>query len=255
MRRRLWRDPVPPRRLNPDFPPWLQEVILRCLESNPAWRYPTASQLAFDLSHPDQVKLTAHSERLRRDPLTAVLRRRFNTDLTRPSGPPALGARLASAPIVAVAVDLADEYADLNDALRRTAARILTPLPSARLACISVLKLGRMTIDTALDEDGHNKHIDRLVALRHWAEPLKLDADRLTVHVIEAIDPASAVVKFVQDNRVDHVIIGARQNSLQRKLLGSVSAHVAATAPCTVTVVRPPRVVEAPEPVDGGPAR
>ena len=255
MRRRLWRDPVPPRRLNPDFPPWLQEVVLRCLESNPAWRYPTASQLAFDLSHPDQVKLTARSERLRRDPLTAVLRRRFNTDLTRPSGPPALGARLASAPIVAVAVDLADEYADLNDALRRTAARILTPLPSARLACISVLKLGRMTIDTALDEDGHNKHIDRLVALRHWAEPLKLDADRLTVHVIEAIDPASAVVKFVQDNRVDHVIIGARQNSLQRKLLGSVSAHVAATAPCTVTVVRPPRVVEAPEPVDGGPAR
>ena len=34
MRRRLWRDPVPPRRLKSDYPLWLQEVVLRCLESN-----------------------------------------------------------------------------------------------------------------------------------------------------------------------------------------------------------------------------
>ena len=55
MRRRLWRDPDPPRRLRPDYPPWLQEIVLRCLEIEPAWRFPTAAQLAFDLSHPDQV--------------------------------------------------------------------------------------------------------------------------------------------------------------------------------------------------------
>ena len=59
MRRRLWRDPVPPRRLRPDYPPWLQEIVLRCLEIEPGWRYPTAAQLAFDLSHPNEVKLTA----------------------------------------------------------------------------------------------------------------------------------------------------------------------------------------------------
>ena len=41
---------------------------------------------------------------------------------------------------------------------------------------------------------------------------------------------------------VDHIIIGARQNSLVRTLLGSVSAKVAAEASCTVTVVRPPRL-------------
>src|SRR6202007_977479 len=78
MRRRLWRDPQPPRRLKGDYPPWLQEVVLRCLEIDPAWRYPTASQLAFDLGHPDQVKLTARAEKLQRDPLTTVWRRRFN---------------------------------------------------------------------------------------------------------------------------------------------------------------------------------
>jgi eukaryotic-like serine/threonine-protein kinase len=242
MRRRLWRDPVPPRQLKSDYPPWLQEIVLRCLEIEPAWRYPTAAQLAFELSHPGQVKLTKRSERLKRDPLTTVLRRRFNKDLTRSITLPATAAQIASAPIIAVAVDPTEGSAQLNDALRTTAARILASVPAARLACLNVLKQGRITIDLTLDEEGHNKRIDRLVALRHWAEPLKLADDRLTVHVLEAVDPARAILEFAQANHVDHIVIGARQNSLLRNLLGSVSAKVAAEAPCTVTVVRPARV-------------
>src|SRR3974390_892335 len=66
VRRRLWRDPVPPRHLKSDYPAWLQEIVLRCLEIEPAWRYQTMAQLAFNLSHQDQVKLTSRSERLRR---------------------------------------------------------------------------------------------------------------------------------------------------------------------------------------------
>ncbi len=239
MRRRLWRDPVPPRGLRGDYPPWLQEIVLRCLEIEPAWRYPTAAQLAFDLSHPTQVKLTKRSERLKRDPLTTVLRRRFNQDATRPRTKQALAAQLSSAPIVAVAIDLAEGSAALNDALRTTAGRILATLPAARLACLNVLKQGRLTIDFTLDEQGHNRQIDRLVGLRHWAEPLKLQEPRLTVHVLEAVDPAAAILEFAQANRIDHILIGARQSSLMRTLLGSVSAKVAAEALCTVTVVRP----------------
>jgi eukaryotic-like serine/threonine-protein kinase len=248
MRRRLWRDPVPPRQLKSDYPLWLQEIVLRCLEIQPAWRFPTAAQLAFELSHPGQVKLTKRSERRQRDPLTTVLRRRFNKDLTRSIMLPAIAAQLASAPIVAVAVDPAEGSAQLNDALRVTTARILATLPAARLACLNVLKLGRITIDSTLDEQGHNKRIDRLVALRHWAEPLKLADDRLTAHVLEAVDPARAILEFATANHVDHIVIGARQNSLLRNLLGSVSAKVAAEAPCTVTVVRPARAEETEKP-------
>src|ERR1700704_5433790 len=69
MRRRLWRDPYPPRRLRGDYPPWLQEIVLRCLEIEPVWRHPTAAQLAFELGNPGQIKLTARSERLKRDPI------------------------------------------------------------------------------------------------------------------------------------------------------------------------------------------
>jgi eukaryotic-like serine/threonine-protein kinase len=242
MRRRLWRDPYPPRKLKADYPPWLQEIVLRCLEIDPAWRYPTASQLAFELSHPDQVKLTTRSERLNRDPITTVWHRRFNGNVIRSRGPSAVAAQLASGPIVAVALDAKEGSAELNEALRITADRFLKTVPSARLACLNVLKLGRVTIDRTLDEEGNNKHVDRLVTLRHWASPLKLDESRLTVHVLEAIDPAAAILEFVAANHVDHIIIGARQNSLVRALLGSTSAKVAAEAPCTVTVVRPPRL-------------
>src|SRR5712671_5956029 len=242
MRRRLWRDPHPPRKLKPDYPPWLQEVVLRCLEIEPVWRHPTAAQLAFELGNPDQIKLTARSERLKRDPISTVWRRRFNRGLIQPKPKADLAAQLAACPILAVALDTAEGSEPLNEALRVTAQRILATLPSARLACLNVLKLGRVTIDRTLDEQGNNKHIDRMVTLRHWASPLKLDENRLTVHVLEAIDPAAAILEFAEVNHVDHIVIGARQNSLVRTLLGSVSAKVAAEAPCTVTVVRPPRL-------------
>ena len=205
------------------------------------WRHPTASQLAFELSNPDQIKLTARSERLKRDPISTVWRRRFNRGLTQPKPKADLAAQLAACPILTVALDTAEGSEPLNEALRVTVGRILATLPSARLACLNVLKLGRVTIDRTLDEQGNNKHIDRLVTLRHWASPLKLDESRLTVHVLEAVDPAAAILEFADVNHVDHIVIGARQNSFVRTLLGSVSSKVAAEAPCSVTVVRPPR--------------
>jgi eukaryotic-like serine/threonine-protein kinase len=241
MRRRLWRDPYPPRQLSKDYPPRLQEIVLRCLEIEPAWRYPTASQLAFELAHPDQVKLTARSERLKRDPLTTVWRRRFNGNLVQPRRPSAVAAQLAASPIVAVAIDVTEGSDELNGALRTTVERILKTSPLARLACLNVLKLGRVTIDRTLDEEGNNKHVGRLVTLKHWATPLKLDESRLTVHVLEAVDAAGAILEFASANHVDHIVIGAGQNSLVRTLLGSTSAKVASEAPCTVTVVRLPR--------------
>jgi serine/threonine protein kinase len=118
MKRRLWRDPQPPRQLRADYPPWLQEIVLRCLEIEPVWRYPTAFQLAFDLGNPDQVRLTARSERLTRDPLTTVWRRRFNRELTLPKPKSDIAAQLASSPIVAVALDTEEGSEELNTALR-----------------------------------------------------------------------------------------------------------------------------------------
>lgn len=76
---------------------------------------------------------------------------------------------------------------------------------------------------------------------------LKLEPHRFSAHILEAVDPANAILEFVGANHVDHIIIGARKDSLLRNLLGSVSAKVAAEAPCTVTVVRPARSEQAGE--------
>jgi nucleotide-binding universal stress UspA family protein len=110
--------------------------------------------------------------------------------------------------------------------------------PGARIACINVLKSALLTLDTSLDEQGRNRHVQRLLELQHWARPMGLQEGRITFHVLEAADVADAILDYARANRVDHVVLGARAGSLSRRLLGSVSGKVAAEAPCTVTVVR-----------------
>ena len=242
LKRRLWRDPVPPRRLRPDCPPWLQEVILRCLEVHPAWRFPTAAHLAVALQHPDQIKLTARSERLKQDALTTVLRRRFaDHDWVIPKAKTPTR-HDGDAPILAVAIDLSVEAAPIAETLRTMVARMLDTLPGARVACLNVLKLGRITLDQTLDAQGRNIHHQRLVELRNWAIPLELEEGRISFHVLQSPDPASAILQYTNANHVDHLVIGARASSLRRSLLGSVSSQVAAQAPCTVTVARSRRL-------------
>jgi nucleotide-binding universal stress UspA family protein len=242
LKRRIWRDPVPPRRLQADCPPWLQEIILRCLEVHPAWRYPTAGHLAMALTHPAEVKLTARSERMKRDAFTTVMRRRFSgLQLTLPAAKPPSG-HDGDAPILAVAVDLSKAAAPVAEALRTLLARMIPALPGARIACLNVLKQGRITLDTTLDDQGRNIHHQRLVELRNWAEGLHLEEGRLSFHVLASPDPAGAILQFVGANHVDHVVMGARASSWRRTLLGSVSSQVASQAPCTVTIVRSRRL-------------
>jgi len=244
LHQRLWRDPVPPRKLRPDYPPWLQEIVLRCLEVDPARRHPTAAQLAFDLYHSDQVKLTARSERLERDPWSAVIRRRFNPEEAPSVLKRAVASQISAAPIVAVAIDLAEGSEALAEALRTTVRRMGETVPGARFACLNVLKQHRIELDRTLDDEGQNKHLKRLIELKHWAQPLAMDENRLTFHVLEAVDPASAILEYARANPVDQIVLGARRDSALRNILGSVSGEVVAKAPCTVTVVRPPRALD-----------
>jgi len=238
LKQRLWKDPVPPRKLNPAIPPWLQEIILRCLEVKAGRRHPTAAQLAHDLRHPDQVPHTARSEKMERDGFFATLRRKGEQPMSLIDEPPARESEASDAPIVTMAVNLDDMTPDLADKLRRTGLRILERSPDARLSVLNVLKLNRIALDQTLDEQGNNKHVQRLVSLKDWARPMQLEPGRITYHVLEAVDPAETILDYARVNNVDHIVMGARANSTIRKILGSVSGKVAMEAPCTVTVVR-----------------
>lgn len=238
LRRRLWRDPLPPRAHNPQIQPWLQEVILRCLEVDPAARYATAAQLAFDLQHPDQVTLTARANKLRADPWPMVMRRWFKAIGIEPRPQQSASTQLAQAPIIVVAIDLENGSEALAETLRVTTNRIFLTEPGARLACVTVQKTNRIGMDVVVDKEGQNLHVKHLVGLKHWARPLNIAADRITYHVLEAPDAAAAIIEYARSNDVDHIVIGSRGSSALRRYLGSVSSQVVAQADCTVTVVK-----------------
>lgn len=252
LKRRVWWDPAPPRKLNPNVPPWLQEIILRCLSVDPEARHPTAAQLAFDLTHPEQVHLTPRASKVARDPWSMRIKRRFHPEAFRPvvQRGQLLAAKINTAPIVAVAVDVAESQQDLTDALRTTVERILSTVPDARLACLNVLKTNLLTPDQTLDASGHSIHVHRLVQLKDWSRAMQIAPERISYHVLEAVDPGAAILDYVNANRVDHIVLGARTDARFRNILGSVSIEIVQKAPCTVTVVRKQRNVT----VEGEPA-
>ncbi|HOV58307.1 MAG TPA: bifunctional serine/threonine-protein kinase/universal stress protein [Rhodanobacteraceae bacterium] len=241
LRRRLYRDPLPPRALKPELPRWLQEVILRCLEVDADARYASAAQLAFDLQHPAQVALSPRAERTARDGLFARWRRWFRAIGHEPEHRVEANRASTLAPIVVAAIDVIHGEEALAEALRTAVARHLATGPGVRLACVTVQRVPRIGMDTAVDREGRNRHVKRLVALKNWARPLELPPERLSFHVLEAPDAADALLDYARNNRVDHIVMGARASSSLRRFLGSVSARVVAEAPCSVTVVRATR--------------
>ena len=243
LRRRLYIEPVPPRAIDPDIPPWLQEVILRCLEIKPERRYQSAAELAHDLQHPDEVPLTQRSQRQERSNALRRFKRWFFANTSDASPAPAPSQEQTSlGPIIMAAVDIQNATPGLLAQLRETVRRTVQTEPGARLACVSVMRTARIGMDALTDHEGKSVHVKQLIGLRHWARPisrsLKLEDGQLTFHVLEAPDPANAIIDFAGKNHVDHIVMGARGNSALRRYLGSVSAQVVAEADCSVTVVR-----------------
>jgi eukaryotic-like serine/threonine-protein kinase len=234
LRQRLWMDPVPPRARQPELPEWLQEVILRCLEPDPAERYPSAAAIAADLEHPERVTVTERGRRLK----AAGSRRRMARWVRQLRyGQISLGPALEpGAHVVLVAVATQHTNEERNEALREEARRLVTP--GMRLACVAIIK-------PASDPAGAvrgttSERIRHLVLLRHWSEGLNLPPGQVTHHVIESGDAAGALLDYARRNHVEQVLIGAPPRDVALSgLVGTVAMKVMAHAPCTVTIVRP----------------
>ena len=240
MRQRLWMDPTPLRKLQPKFPPWLQEIIMRCIEPEAAKRYPSAAHLAFDLRHPDHVILT---ERGRKTEST-----RFMTHFKRwlkaagmdymPSALPVQ--QLTEVPIVMVALPHNDAQDVVLYALRQTVENALGTRPGAKLACVTVIsdKETHTTSDDKSETSVHRKYLSRL---RHWAQPLDLTGHQASYHVLESGNVAQALVDYAVGNHVSVIVLGAAtQGLILQRLVTTVPIKVAMSAPCTVILVKQP---------------
>ncbi|GEJ56839.1 bifunctional serine/threonine-protein kinase/universal stress protein [Anaeromyxobacter diazotrophicus] len=240
LRKRLFRDPIPPRALEPSVPPWLQEIVLRCLEPDARQRHASAAQVAFDLTHPDQVALGERAARLRRRAGLRALLRWLRAAGLEPAPPARPSAQLSTAPIVVAAVATSHGNEAQFEALREVVARLLAPRGETRLACVTVVRPAPELGGATPDDAASRQRIKHLVLLRHWAEPLHLPPGRVSFHVLESADPAAALVDYARVNQVDHVVLGAPPPDLPFKgLLGTIPTRVALEAPCTVSIVRP----------------
>ena len=224
VRNRLWLDPVPPSAHWPDVPPWLQEIILRCLEPKPELRYQSAALVAFDLRNPEQLTLTARATKSKRARFFQQVRR-----FLKARGE--YGARLrlphviiSRSPIIMVAVDTTNPDDELQPAIRRVAAQVLSLNKEFRLIAVSVFA-------PPPPSQSASTHVEHLVRLRHWVDPLAMTKQRLSLHAIESDNPAEALVEFARVNHVDLIILGWD---------ATVAAKVTASAQCSVHVVRVP---------------
>jgi len=246
MRRRLWDDPLPPRALVPATPGWLQEIILRCLEVEPEARYPSAAQLAFDLTHPQQVVITERGRRLRRIGFGARLRRWFRAAGWEPGPCPPPSTRVTQAPIVLAAVATQHQNPARFEALRTSVRQILGLDQSTRLACVTVIPPPSALGGATEEESASGIHLQHQVELRHWAESLALPPHRVSFHVLESSDPARALVDYAKANHVNNIVIGAPPpESAASRLRPAVATRVMLDAPCTVTIVRAPSAAQA----------
>jgi nucleotide-binding universal stress UspA family protein len=238
LRKRLYRDPLPPRAIVPATPGWLQEIILRCLEVDARERYASAEQLAFDLANPSRVVLTERSSRRRRAHWWTVLRRRAQAARFEPAPCPSRSSQPRAAQVVAVALAPHETDTALRPALLAAARRVLTADTRCRIACLTVVPPAAALSGEGEENSATGRHIRRLIDLRRWAKPLELPEDRLTYHVLESDKPALALVDYVKMNDVDQILIGAGSRGAPR-LFAGVCAYVVAEATCSVTVVRP----------------
>jgi len=238
LRRRLYRDPVPPRALVPDIPEWLQEVILHCLEVDARQRYSSAAQVGFDLDHPDQVAIGERGQRTRRKNPWQVFLRWVIAAGFEPAACPHVAAHLSSAPIILAAIATGHTNEARNHALQEAIRRALASEHDSRLVLATVINPSTISSEVSEKDTATSRHIQNIVQMRQWIQPLRIPPQRISFHVFENNDPADALVEYARINPVDQIIIGSSPPAIIG-LKGTIADRVVADAPCSVLVVRP----------------
>jgi nucleotide-binding universal stress UspA family protein/predicted Ser/Thr protein kinase len=240
MRDRLWRQPVPPRALDPGFAPWLQEVILHCLEPEASARYQSAAHVALDLRQREQVGLTSRSQRMDMPGILPQFRRwwRARGEIGRRAPFPVMGARKPV--VVLVAVDTEHPEDERHSPLQWTTKQIVSLNPEYRLMCVSVIRSAPIQGGPTGTETDTGKHLEHKARLQQWVEPLRLPRSRISLHVVEAANAADTLLELARVNHVDLIVLGAPGPSKRFGWWRSAASTVTANAPCSVHVVRVP---------------
>lgn len=238
MRQRLWMHPKPPRAINPELPEWMQEIIMRCLEPHADDRYSSGAHLAFDLTHPEQVVVTARGKEVQGLGFWAHFKRWITAAGMHYQPSPLPTQQITQVPIVLVAVPHNDVTEERLQALRNAVWRALGIRPGARLACVTVISPNK-TSSTDSQSSEVAVHQQMLTYLRHWAAKVDLGDHLASFHVLESTDVADAILTYAEGNHVNLIIVGAATHGLQmQRFVATVPIRVAMNAPCNVMLVK-----------------
>ena len=239
LRKRMWAEPFPPRAIRREIPRWLQEVVLRCLEPRAADRYQSAARLRQVLRDPEGVTLTERADRVEPPSFWESLKGMFKAAGYEPSPSPRPSMGSLDAPLMIAAIDTRQSDEDLRERMQTTAKNLLQAYPESRLICLSTIA------STPTYEGSHESQTasgivrGHLVQLMDWAKPLGLPPERISYHVLEALDPASRIVEFAKDNDASLILIGA-SHKLPNKVTPwrTSMTKIVEEVPCSVHIVR-----------------
>lgn len=245
VKKKLYFPPKPPRAVNPELSPWMQEVILTCLEVRPEQRFASAKQIAYALAHPAMVELSARSHTQTTPGIGATLRQWLavwrhdlsSEETLHPSQ------RTRDAPHVLVAVDPEHASPELQNTLLNIVKSIKRMEKQCYFTCLSIIDKHQPEVSedaATVASMRHPRHVQRQAELRHWLAPLKLAASRVNYQVYQG-DPAGEIIRYARLHAVDHIVMGAQKSGRLNRFLGSVSNKVASEVECPVTLVRTPR--------------
>jgi serine/threonine protein kinase len=239
LRRRMWAEPFPLRAIRREIPRWLQEVVLRCLEPRAADRYQSAARLRQVLRDPEGVTLTERADRVEPPSFWQNLKGMFKAAGYEPSPSPRPSKGIFDAPLMIAAIDTRQSDEDLRERMQITAKNLLHAYPESRLVCLSTISNTPTFEGNQENETASGIVRSHLVQLMDWAKPLKLPPERISYHVLEALDPASRIVEFAKDNDASLILIGA-SHKLPNKVTPwrTSMTKIVEEAPCSVHIVR-----------------
>ncbi len=239
LRKRMWAQAFPPRAIRKEIPRWLQEIVLRCLEPRAADRYQSATRLRQVLRDHESVTLTERADRV--DPLSfwENLKRMIRAAGYEPSPSPRPSIANYDAPLMIVAIDTRQSDGELRERMQITAKNLLHAYPESRLVCLSTIASTPTFEGNQESETASGIVRGHLVQLMEWAKPLKLPPERISYHVLEALDPATRIVEFAKDNDASLILIGA-SHKLPNKVTPwrTSMTKIVEEAPCSVHIVR-----------------
>ena len=239
LRKRMWSEPLPPRALRKEIPPWLQEVVLRCLEPLADQRYQSAKRLGHLLKNPQSIQLTERAEKIFPNSPWANFKRWIKAAGYQPSECPRPSNAIDTAPVLIIAIDTRQHDEVLRSKMQNAAQHLLQGYPESRIICLSTIFSTPTFEGNEETQTASGIVRNHLAQLMEWAQPLNMPTERVSFHVLEAIDPATRIIEFANDNHASMIMIGASHKIPNKVAPWRTSmTKIVEEASCSVHIVR-----------------